>query len=242
MHKRAFLCKDYFRRIIMANCTFGPIVDAVRGSIGGTTFSRGCSGPTIRSRPRPANPNAPRQITSKANLSFIVGKWATVSVATRALWTAYAATFSLTDSLGRSYQLTGFQAFMRNSSILYAGALGYTSDLCPDAAGLASAPILTFDYNAHNLRLTAISPSLVASNSLLMRIHYPSKRLTFPRSPILTTVTASFGISLPYTVVATIDANSSIGDIVRVFIDWHFLDANFRITTQQQSYLDFTVA
>lgn len=90
----------------------------IAGSIGGTVFSDGRSGPYARARTTPSNPNSPLQSAVRSALANATRAYSVQSAAIRATWDAYAATQSATNSIGGTISLTGQNCFVRSNTIL----------------------------------------------------------------------------------------------------------------------------
>lgn len=103
----------------------GPLVSEIRGSVGGTTFSRNPAGQIIRQRSNPVNPNSSRQQTVRTVLATISNRWGNIlTQAQRDAWDTYAAAVTMTNRLGDPFFLAGFQHYVRsNTAILQAGGI-----------------------------------------------------------------------------------------------------------------------
>lgn len=97
---------------------FGAGIVDGRGSIGGTTFSRNHYGAFARARVTPVNPNTARQQTVKAAIAFLAQYWAvTLTAVQRTAWELYGSSVAMTDSLGATIFLTGYNHFIRSNVI-----------------------------------------------------------------------------------------------------------------------------
>jgi len=81
------------------------------GSVAGVTSSRNRFGQYRRTRAIPVNPNSGFQGTVRARLGNSAATWRTLTAAQRAGWNDLANAFSRTNSLGETYNMTGFQCF-----------------------------------------------------------------------------------------------------------------------------------
>lgn len=96
----------------------GTILDA-RGSIGGNTFSRNHYGAYMRARVTPVNPQTARQTLVRDCVAFCASYWSnTLTSVQRAAWELYGSSVAMTDSLGATIYLTGYNQFMR-SNVIY---------------------------------------------------------------------------------------------------------------------------
>jgi hypothetical protein len=82
------------------------------GSVAGTTSSRNRFGQYRRSRAIPVNPNSSFQGTQRARLAAGAANWRTLTSAQRAGWNDLANGFTRTNSLGETYNMTGFMCFV----------------------------------------------------------------------------------------------------------------------------------
>lgn len=93
----------------------GGIVDA-RGSIAGNTFSRNHYGLFVRARVTPVNPNTARQQAVRNAVAFLAAYWAeTLTGVQRTAWNLYGSSVAMSDSLGATIFLTGYNHFIRSN-------------------------------------------------------------------------------------------------------------------------------
>lgn len=101
--------------------TGGGIIE-IRGSIAGNTFSRNRSGAYVRARTKPVNPNTSRQQQVRASLAQLTVRWAnTLTGAQRTAWNLYASNVVMTNKLGESINLSGFNHYIRSNATRLAG-------------------------------------------------------------------------------------------------------------------------
>lgn len=113
----------------MALIKFGGGVVGMSGSIAGNTFSRNRYGAYARSRSVPVNPNTARQQTVRNSLAALTMVWSqTLTAAQRAAWNLYAANVVMTNRLGESINLSGFNHFLRSNSLLQQNAKTLVAD------------------------------------------------------------------------------------------------------------------
>jgi hypothetical protein len=86
------------------------------GSQAADTASRNRYGQYYRSRATPVNPNSTAQGTARARLAAASAAWRGLDDATRAGWIALGNLMTRTDSLGQTYTLSGFQAYVSVNS------------------------------------------------------------------------------------------------------------------------------
>jgi hypothetical protein len=91
----------------------------IRGSIGGTTYSRNRGGSYARNRTVPINPQSANQTRARSSLAYWSEAWTTeITQADRNGWNAYAATVVALNVLGESITYTGQQMFIRSNTLL----------------------------------------------------------------------------------------------------------------------------
>lgn len=114
-------CKNAAKRKGMALIKLGGGVADIRGSIGGTVFSRGRYGAIARNRTIPVDPASSKQVKIRSIASVVRNAWfSTLTAAQRAAWDTYAAGVQMTNRLGETINLTGWNHFCRsNMSVLY---------------------------------------------------------------------------------------------------------------------------
>jgi len=101
----------------MASVKLGTIVVGIRGTVGGLLLSSNLGGPYARAWSKGSNPRTVVQTSSRAAFSEQATTWAGVDVAERLQWNAWAAqpAQSRTNSLGESYNFSGFNALVSNN-------------------------------------------------------------------------------------------------------------------------------
>ena len=103
----------------MALITPGPLVAEIRGSVGGTTFSRNRHGMYTRARAIPVNPTTPSQVLARSRFNQLATYWRdTLVQAQRDAWDVYAKNTPWTNAVGQSTLLTGMNHFVRSNTAL----------------------------------------------------------------------------------------------------------------------------
>lgn len=98
----------------MALVMLGGGVTDIRGSIGGTTFSRAAAGNYARSRKKPVNPRTPLQNSRRAEVAYLTKFWSNeLTEQQRTDWRAYVQGTSWTNKLGQAIEINGLAAFIR---------------------------------------------------------------------------------------------------------------------------------
>lgn len=126
-----FLFGDTRRRVRygFALIKFGGGVTDVRGSIGGSVFSRNRYGAYARNRTIPVNPSSTAQQKIRSIMSVVRAAWFnTLTAAQRAAWASYAAAVQVQNRLGETITLTGFNHFARSASALLYNDVAIVAD------------------------------------------------------------------------------------------------------------------
>lgn len=223
----------------MASISLGPIVDGIRGSIGGVTFSRASSGNTARSRPRPPRPKRERQIAVQGVMTWAAHRWVGLAQAVKDGWDAYGATVDLTNSLGQTYHPTGQQCYIWRAHFWKAAAGGAMDDNFPTANGLPASPTVTFDFLNHDLRVTDIDPDLVVGDRILFMTRRISMRVAFCRTWLKERDFFGAPFPEPTELVAEYDEDWPAGVLARAFVFWRFKDTDHRVSILQEAKFDF---
>lgn len=101
----------------MALVTAGPLIGEIRGSMGGTTFSRNRYGMYTRTRAVPVNPNTQRQIDARARFNYLSTYWRdTLTKVQRDGWDLYATNTNWINAVGQVVHLTGLNHFLRSNN------------------------------------------------------------------------------------------------------------------------------
>lgn len=99
----------------MALIKFSNLVNDIRGSSGGTTFSRNKGGAYVRNRTKPINPSTPAQGAARAMLGGFSTAWRSLSDANRTSWIENASLYPYINKLGEERVYTGQQLFVKNN-------------------------------------------------------------------------------------------------------------------------------
>lgn len=101
----------------MALIKFGGGVVQMSGSIAGNTFARNRYGNYVRARTKPVNPNTARQVAVRAGLAVLTTRWSlTLTALQRTAWNLYASSVNMTNRLGETINLTGFNHYIRSNT------------------------------------------------------------------------------------------------------------------------------
>ena len=114
----------------MSIIKFGAMVVGARGTAGGLIFSANKSGPYVRAWSKGANPQTSLQQSQRATLGDLAGRWRDLTVAEQDDWIDYAddAAQELTNSLGETYFISGFNWYVRINLHLLQAAGGVRDD------------------------------------------------------------------------------------------------------------------
>ncbi len=114
----------------MALLKFSAIVNDVRGSIGGVTFSRNGSGAVARARVKPVNPNTALQSIARAIFSAVTALWnhGGLTEVQREAWRTYAKNVPWLNKLGETITLNGNAMFCRTNIARQTASLATVDD------------------------------------------------------------------------------------------------------------------
>lgn len=101
----------------MATIKLGGNISDIRGSIGGTVYSRNRGGAYAKQRVKGTNPNTARQNVVRAIMSSMYTAWAALTATVRNNWAAYAAAVPFMNRLGDTINLTGYNMYTRTKAI-----------------------------------------------------------------------------------------------------------------------------
>ncbi len=151
----------------MAIIKFGTLVIGARGTIGGATLSANKSGPYAKAWAKSGDQRSPLQTSQRARLTTAAQLWRTLTTAQKADWDTYAGLSAQekTNSLGETYEVSGFAWFLALTNNLLEAALDPILDapvlttpgtpvidsLTFKATGAASDTTLTMDITSPGL-------------------------------------------------------------------------------------------
>ena len=125
----------------MARTTPGLGGSAMRGSVGGLTYTDAGSGTILRNRIIPPNQAKSANFLRKARFAAAAAGWRTLTDLQRAAWNSQAANIQRVDPSGRRYNLAGFQLYVECA--LNAQEAGYVIPIRPPSTTVISQPIVT---------------------------------------------------------------------------------------------------
>ncbi len=113
----------------MALIKFGGGIVQMSGSIAGNTFARNRYGNYVRARTKPTNPNTARQQAVRATIAYLTNRWSqTLTGVQRTAWNLYADNVAMTNKLGETTNLTGFNHYIRSNAIRHTQAVATIDD------------------------------------------------------------------------------------------------------------------
>jgi len=101
----------------MATIKLGAIASDIRGSIGGTVFSRNGGGAYAKGRTKGTDPKTALQQVVRSIMSGMIGGWAALTAAVRADWAVYARQVPFLNRLGDAINLSGYNMYTRTKAI-----------------------------------------------------------------------------------------------------------------------------
>jgi hypothetical protein len=144
-------------------------IGELSGSGGSVTASRNRFGPYFRNRVIPVNPNTPGQTSRRVAFSNASSLWKTLSAAQKLSWEEFGAQYVRTDSLGGTYTLNGFMAFMETN--IYRQLFGVAIALDPtgfEALATLTSQALTATITGPVLSLAFTPTPIGATNRLIV--------------------------------------------------------------------------
>jgi hypothetical protein len=102
----------------MASIKLGSIASDIRGSIGGTVFSRNGGGAYAKQRIKGTNPNTVGQQLVRSICSGFFTAWALLSAAVRTDWATWASNITLVNRLGDNINVSGYNMYCRTKALI----------------------------------------------------------------------------------------------------------------------------
>lgn len=101
----------------MATIKLGPAISDIRGSIGGTVFSRNGGGAYAKERIKGTDPRTALQQVVRSIMSGMISAWAALTSTVRGDWAVYASQVPFINRLGDSINLSGYNMYCRTKAI-----------------------------------------------------------------------------------------------------------------------------
>lgn len=162
------------------------------GSVGARTSSRNRSGQYVRQRAIPTQPRTPAQIQARASLGDQSAAWRGLTDAQRAAWNAFGASFTVTNSLGTTINLTGAQCFVKVNTVNVKNGVAtvqlppalpsFLANTCTGVTAVAATPLITIQGvapAAGTLFMVFASPQLSAGVTFNGKYAYLQTSQTF---------------------------------------------------------------
>lgn len=102
----------------MASIKLGSIASDIRGSIGGTVFSRNAGGAYAKQRVKGTNPNTSGQQLMRSICSGFWAAWNTLTAIVRTDWATYASNIQLVNRLGDAINVSGYNMYCRSRAVI----------------------------------------------------------------------------------------------------------------------------
>jgi hypothetical protein len=113
----------------MALIKFGGGITAMSGSLAGQTYARNHYGNYVRARTKPVNKNTDRQIFARNVMKNTSELWSnSLTIEQRQSWNEFAANVPVTNKLGESITLSGFNQFCRSNAAILNAELTVVKD------------------------------------------------------------------------------------------------------------------
>jgi len=168
----------------MARVTYGAMITALTGSIGGITFQRNRSGAIARVRPGRTGRNTVFQQNQISIFNKYVQLYGQVSAANKLLWDAFAVLWTHDNFFGETKTLTGLNYYIMIN--YYRELVGQAVTAAPPthaipSVGTSAAVALA----ANSIQITITAPATVAGDTLLFYATPPLRSLNYlPRKSI----------------------------------------------------------
>lgn len=172
----------------MAKILFGNGVAAIRGSQGGTVYSRNANGAYTRNRTKPVNANSMAQQAPRSTFANVSASWRGITSGQQLTWINGAVNYPYTDKLGQTAYYTGSQIYKKlNGALRQAGESAITD--CPVPITLPEVLEGQLTFSAGDMSLTVLmtggttvipadtSAIIFATNSISNGVTRPKKKL-----------------------------------------------------------------
>ena len=161
-----------------------PLVNDLRGSVGGVTFGRNSAGMFARAKVTPINPDTALQIAVRAKFAIAAIAWrSTLNATERDAWNLLGTTTTFKNALGDDYNPSGIQLYIRSSVLLQLASASPVST--PPATAIVPVGEFTVAHLiATGIELTARPDPGLTNPLLITSISGPlSKGITFFKGP-----------------------------------------------------------
>lgn len=222
----------------MANIQYGPLAQALAGSVAGVTFQRAGSQSIVRGKPKPARPQKALQRATQGLFAEASSEWRVIGNTAQDNWRSYAATVTLTNSLGQTYNPTGQQCFIwayvtaKNCGIAtFVGG--------PSGTGTPAEHAPTFGMSGTVLRLESISPDADDLAGMFVNIYYPDTTRAQNRMPLLFHAEIDVtGVLAPWDLIDTATDCQLTNTRRRIFMAVRYVDNELRTSLLYKYFYD----
>jgi len=136
--------KTPFKVILLALIKFGHLgATDIRGTTGGTTFSKNRGGAYVRRRVVGTNPQTPAQTSVRNEFGTLSQAWRTISQVRRDTWINATIQFPRLNKLGDTFHLSGLNLFKSLNQNLFDAGLGRIN-VAPAPVGTSNVSSLSF--------------------------------------------------------------------------------------------------
>ena len=154
----------------MALIHLGPMASDVRGSMGGSVFSRNRSGIYIRRRVVPVNPQTGPQSEARNRISDLQALFRDVLTADqRAMWSALAAGSTAKNKVGLAITLTAQNMYIKVNTLKLRCGLG-AMHVAPAPPVGCDAPEVTVLGDTGGVKITACTPAIVTDECFYVQV------------------------------------------------------------------------
>lgn len=171
----------------MAIIKYGPLASEVRGSIGGTTFSRSRAGAYVRKRTKPVFSNTKRRTPWLSRMPYVYHYWLNVLTdEQRQSWNTMGDNTEWTNALGETYHPSGYNLWLRAQTLLLEAESAIQAT-CPGQATGTHYPI-TYTHVAGDDVYAEMQDAPALAHKVLFWASYPlpwtvySHRGPYPQS------------------------------------------------------------
>lgn len=203
----------------MAKVKFTAVVDAVRGKLNGTVFSKNRYGAIMRSKGTVNNPQTSFQQAVRATFGALSQAFRSLSAEAVQAWNDAAQNFPRTDVFGDQYYQSGNALFLGLNKVLNILGIDPLS-LPPVPASITEAVLESVSWDiVENEYVLAISTDLTGDERLIIEAtptHTPSQRFQKNRFRFLTLGPLGSGVEIriPYAVYSGRFGAPSLGALI----------------------------
>lgn len=144
----------------MAKINLGALAQDVRGSLAGSTFSKGRGGSIVRQKVSPTQPRTARQLAQRAIFTEASQGWRGITEDDRADWNNWATNHKVVDVFGMARVLSGIAAYTRVNAVRLTAGIATIAAPPADEAPVANADSVIVTAATSNVGVTfAVAPA-----------------------------------------------------------------------------------